>query len=79
MTKRELAYAVLHQHANQWISGIALVEAGVGYRYSARINELRQAGHVIEERRSPGKSAVHEYRLVVPDVVPGQTAIWEAA
>jgi hypothetical protein len=80
MTKREIAFTVLRERANEWVSGSALVEAGVGWRYSARLFELRQAGHVIEERPDPtGKSAVHEYRLVIPDVAPGQVALWDAA
>ena len=80
MTKREIAYAVLRERANEWVSGNLLVEAGVGWRYSARLYELRQAGHVIEERPDPtGRSAVHEYRLVIPDVAPGQLAWTEAA
>jgi hypothetical protein len=80
MTRREVVYTVLRERANEWTSGNTLVAAGAGYRFSARIYELRQAGHVIEERPDPtGKSAVHEYRLVIADVAPGQVALWDAA
>ena len=53
MTKREIAYAVLRERANEWVSGNLLVEAGVGWRYAARVEELRKAGHTIE---SPPRS-----------------------
>jgi biotin operon repressor len=79
MSNRDIAYNVLRDHANEWVSGNTLVAAGAGYRFSARIYELRKAGHVIEERKSTGRSAVHEYRLVVADVAPGQVALWDAA
>lgn len=80
MTRREVVYTVLRENANQWVSGNALVEAGSGWRFSARIYELRRAGHVIEERPDPtGRSRTHEYRLRVADVAPGQATIWEAA
>jgi hypothetical protein len=80
MSNRDVAYNVLRDHANEWISGNTLVAAGAGYRFSARIYELRKAGHVIEERPDPsGRSAVHEYRLVIEDVAPGQVALWDAA
>ena len=78
MTRREIAYTVLREHANEWVSGSALVEAGVGWRYSARLYELRQAGHVIEERPDPN-SSIHQYRLVIPDVAPGQITWLDAA
>ena len=78
MTRREIAYNVLREHANEWVSGSKLVEAGVGWRYSARLYELRQAGHVIEERPDPN-SSIHQYRLVIPDVAPGQTSWLDAA
>ena len=79
MTKRQIAYTVLREHVNEWISGNDLVAAGVGWRYSARLYELRQAGHVIEERPDPeGRTSVHQYRLVIPDVAPGQETLWAA-
>jgi hypothetical protein len=46
-----------------WVSGTDLAFAGGGFRFGARIAELRKAGHVIERRPSK-RSAVHEYRLV---------------
>lgn len=73
MTRREATLAALSARPNAWVSGLTLVEAGSGWRYSARIWELRQAGHVIEERPDPEKrSAVHQYRLVLQEVDPGQ-------
>lgn len=77
MSKRALVYAILRDHANEWVSGATLVEAGAGWRYAARIHELREAGHVIESRPDPA-SAVHQYRLVIPDVSPGQVSVWAA-
>ena len=47
--------------------GQELVEAGVGYRYSARIYDLRCDGHVIEDRpcrRHEHRAAMVEYRLM---------------
>jgi hypothetical protein len=77
MTRKDVVYNVLRDQPNTWLSGNTLVAAGAGYRFSARIYELRQAGHVIEERPDPsGRSAVHEYRLVV--VAPGQETLWAA-
>jgi hypothetical protein len=79
MSNRDIAYNVLRDHANEWISGNTLVAAGAGYRYSARIAELREAGHQIEARRDPsGKSSVWEFRLVLRDVAPGQETLWAA-
>jgi hypothetical protein len=79
MSNRDIAYNVLRDHANEWISGNTLVAAGAGYRFSARIYELRKAGHRIEERPDPtGASKVHEYRLVIEDVAPGQETLWAA-
>jgi hypothetical protein len=79
MSNRDVAYNVLRDHANEWISGNTLVAAGAGYRYSARIAELREAGHTIEARRDPsGKSSVWEFRLVLRDVAPGQETLWAA-
>ena len=46
--------------------GQELVEAGIGYRYSARIYDLRSDGHVIEDhpcRRHEHRAAMVEYRL----------------
>lgn len=74
MTRHSVVYEVLRAHANDWVSGNLLVEAGSGWRYSARIYELRKAGHVIEER--PSKvSAVHDYRLVLGEPL----SLWDAA
>jgi hypothetical protein len=78
MTKRQIAFTVLRENANEWVSGNLLVEAGVGWRYAARIHELRAAGWKIESRPDPSGSAIHQYRLVLEDVAPGQTT-WLAA
>jgi hypothetical protein len=79
MTRREIVWNVLRENANTYVSGNTLVAAGAGYRFSARIYELRQAGHRIEERPDPtGASKVHEYRLIIEDVAPGQETLWAA-
>lgn len=62
-TNRDVVLQVLRAHAGEWVSGVDLAMAGGGFRYGARIYELRQAGHVIEKRKSE-RSAVDEYRLV---------------
>lgn len=49
--------------AGGWISGNALADA-VGWRYSARIYELRAEGYTIERRSARNGSAVDEYRIV---------------
>lgn len=45
-----------------WISGNELAEA-VGWRYSARLYELRAMGYVIERRSVRGRP-VDDYRIV---------------
>jgi hypothetical protein len=79
MSNRDIAYNVLRDHANEWVSGMTLIAAGAGTRFGGRIEELRKAGHNIESRRDPSGAAVWEYRLVIPDVAPGQVALWDAA
>jgi hypothetical protein len=58
----ERCLARLRAAEGAWISGNALADA-VGWRYGARLYELRAAGFVIE-RRSSKRSAVDEYRIV---------------
>ena len=64
MTRKQAVLRYLQAHSNEWIPGMALMNAEVGgTRAGGRIHELRQMGYVIENR--PSKySAVHEYRLV---------------
>jgi len=57
----QLRYASVHA-IDGWESGVALANVG-GYRFGARIHELRQDGYVIERRTDP-RSAVDQYRLV---------------
>ena len=61
-TSRALA-ALQH---GQWTSGNELARV-CGWRFSARLFELRAAGYRIE-RRSSRTSAVDDYRLVVEPV-----------
>jgi hypothetical protein len=75
MSNRDIAYNVLRDHANEWISGNTLVAAGAGYRFGGRIKDLRDAGHNIESRRDPSGAAVWEYRLVIED---SQETLWAA-
>ncbi len=47
--------------------GQELVEAGIGYRYSARIYDLRQGGFKIEDKkclRHSHRAPMVEYRLI---------------
>jgi hypothetical protein len=78
MSNRDVAYNVLRDHPNQWISGMTLIAAGAGIRFGARLKDLRDAGHNIESRRDPSGAAVWEYRLVIADVAPGQETLWAA-
>lgn len=74
MTRREIVLAALKARANEWVSADELVAAGSGWRYAARVWELRQAGHRIEERRDPtGRHATGQYRLIVE---PEQTLLF---
>lgn len=68
MTKREITYHVLRDNAGMWVSGKVLVEAGAGWRFGARIHELRQAGHRIERKADPD-SAIDMYRLVIAEQI----------
>lgn len=74
MSQRTITFTVLRENANAWVSAAQLVDAGAGWRYAARIYDLRQAGHTIEERPDPGTSRLAQYRLRV-DVAPGQVAL----
>jgi biotin operon repressor len=60
-TSRVLARLVMAD--GQWISGNELARA-VGWRYGARVYELRQLGYTIERRSAPNGSPVDEYRIV---------------
>jgi hypothetical protein len=51
MTRRDLALHLLREAGSRGITTAEFLRAGVGSRYSARIMELRQAGHVIEAER----------------------------
>jgi biotin operon repressor len=62
LTARERVLLRLRYADGGWLSGIALADVG-GYRFGARIHELRQDGYVIERRTDP-HSAVDQYRLV---------------
>ena len=74
MTNRDRVLAALMAHPNQWVSGRDLVDAGGGWRYGARVYELRKQGHVIEERPEPdSESRVGQYRIVVE---PEQTSLF---
>lgn len=69
MTRRDAALTALQARPGQWITGAELIDAGAGYRYAARIHELKQAGHRIEERADPTKrSKLGQYRLIAEPV-----------
>lgn len=52
----------LRLYAGGWVRGTELAAVG-GFRFGARIHELRQMGYHIEARSDP-TSAVDMYRLV---------------
>lgn len=59
----------LRRCLGRWVSMPALVECSGSFNVHSRIDELRGAGHVIENRkkRRPGSRAWHStYRLVGP-------------
>ena len=64
-TSKQRILWLLREAEGRWLSGLALAEVG-GYRFGARILELRADGYAIQRRPSP-RSAVHEYRLVPQD------------
>ncbi len=72
MTAKAEALAVLARHAGEWVTAQELIDAGAGYRFGARLDDLRRDGHAIESKR--GKRG-WLYRLRVS----GQTELWEAA
>jgi len=57
------ALMALRAAGGGWISGNRLADAA-GYRFSARLHELRAAGYVIERRTAADGSPVDWYRLV---------------
>ena len=65
MTARGRVLDLLDHARGEWVTGVALAGVG-GYRFGARIHELRQDGWVIERRTDP-RSAVDQYRLVPQD------------
>jgi hypothetical protein len=60
MTKREVVLSML-TNATGGVTGREFVDAGV-FRYSARIKELRDKGHMIESKRLG--QGHYEFRLV---------------
>ena len=77
MTRKEAILNYLKARPNQWVPGMDLFNQYVGgSRGTSRIHELRREGYNIERRPSKS-SAVHEYRLVIEDVAPGQIS-WVA-
>ena len=59
MTKTEKALALLE--TGEWITSTQFVEAGCGYRYGGRIQDLRNKGYEVEKRRVRG--TLWEYQL----------------
>ena len=77
MTRRAAVFTVLRENVNEWVPGAKLVEAGGGWRFGGRIEELRKAGHTILSEPDPD-SSVWRYKLVIPEVAPGQGTLWAA-
>jgi hypothetical protein len=66
MTAKQRVLLRLAEAEGGWVWGVTLADVG-GYRFGARIYELRhEDGYVIERRTSP-RSAVDQYRLVPQD------------
>ncbi len=58
------ALELLRSVDGAWISGNRIAEVA-GYRFSARLHELRSVeGFTIERRSSPNGSPVDDYRIV---------------
>ena len=68
MTQRDRVLELLAD--GRWHNGAELLENGV-WRYTARVDELRLSGHLIESRRA-ARSPLAEYRLIpaVPTPMP---------
>lgn len=52
----------LKSDPGKWVNGIVFVAQGAGFRYAARIYELRKAGYDIESQRGYG-TPLFDYRL----------------
>lgn len=59
MTKTEKALRLLE--TGGWITSTQLVEAGCGYRFGGRLQDLRNKGYIIEKKRV--KDTLWAYRL----------------
>lgn len=68
MTKVEKARLLLM--TGEPVCGSTLVAEGVGYRYAARIADLRQSGLEIESRRCENPTHRHESGIVEYQLVP---------
>ena len=61
-TARRALY-VLRAADGAWLSGNRIAEVA-GFRFGARLFELRAEGYTIERRSAPNGNATDEYRLV---------------
>jgi hypothetical protein len=59
MTKRELVLHLLREAGPRGVTTAEFLQAGCGSRFGARVQELRDAGHVIGSRRVRAGSHVY--------------------
>jgi len=78
-TRAEKIHDLLLAAGGQWVYGSELLSWEVGgSRYSARIEELRKAGHHIESRPDPRPShALWQYRLLTGEQPAPLREVWQ--
>lgn len=62
-SQKDIILRELKDAPGKWVNGIVFVAQGAGFRYAARIHELRKEGHNIESQRGYG-TPLFDYRLV---------------
>ena len=66
-TQCEKILAALQATPGEWVSLLALWKASGSMAVHSRINDLRQRGHIIENRTPQVARQVHSsYRLILP-------------
>lgn len=74
-TNKSRIIKALTDAQGQWVGGSTVMAVG-GSRFSARIEELREEGYVIEGRRND-RYALWDYRLAMLQPIPTPPTEWE--
>jgi hypothetical protein len=75
MSKRELVHRLLREAAPRGVTTAEFIEAGCGSRFGARVQELRDAGHLVDSKRL--RSGSYLYTLRLPSAVPAEVGAVE--